>query len=345
VRVLRNFVVIFGSIALTLIVLELASRWMGIVPTPAVTKPHLDSGGWAVRDPLFGWKNKLGTDKVGSSAMTFWSDHSRATGPKETPRSPDIVFVGCSFTQGYGLNDDETMAWQVQAAHPDLVIKNFGTGGYGAYQALLMIEDIFRQPQVPKLVIFDFFYWHTVRDIAPFQWVRGFRDKRGEVVAPPYMLGDGSEHAPIFYGPWPLEERSSFVSMARLAYLKARHPSSMDKATDVAVATKIFARMQEVVASRGSKLVVAVLDPWPAEDGPQWAEWLPLIKPIQEGTPEVRQFLKDGADKGRLEFLECSPNETLSKPEFKLPDGHPNAVANAKWAACINRWLATRLNQ
>ncbi len=266
-RALRNFVVVLGSIAVTLVILEGASRSMGILPTQAEVHPSFASGGWAATDPVIGWKNKPGSHQIGQATMTFGRDGGRATSGTEIGEgsTPDIVMIGCSFTQGYGLNDSETMAWRVQASHPDLVIENFGTGGYGAYQSLLMLEDIFKRPQVPKLVIFNFFYWHTVRDIAPLQWVTVFQ--------------------------------------------------------------------------RGSKLLIAVLDPWPAEDGPQWAEWLPLIRPFQEGTPAVRQFLVDSAAKGRSDFLECSAGNSLDTPQFKLPDGHPNALANAKWADCINEWL------
>jgi len=304
-----------------------------------------------VHHPVVGWKNKPGVNKVRSSGfnnvwssvMTVWDDNSRATGPKDPGTTPDIVFVGCSFTQGSGLNDPETMAWQVQAAHPNLVVKNFGTSGYGAYQSLLTVEELFKQPEVPKLVIFDFFYWHTIRDIAPVEWIRAFRNARGEILVPPYMLGDGTEHPPIFYSPWPLESQSSLVSMARVAYLKANHPSSMDTTTDVAIAIRILARMQEIVAKRGATLVVAVLDPWPIDNSSLLGDWKSLVKSVQEGTPAVRQFLKANADQGRLEFIECSPDETLEKPEFQLPDSHPNALANAKWASCINRWLDVKL--
>ncbi len=341
------------SVGVSLLAIEVGARLLGIAPTPAAANPHLDSAGWAVRHPVVGWKNKpginrvwsSGVNKVWSSVMTVWDDNSRATGPKDPGTTPDIVFVGCSFTQGYGLNDPETMAWQVQAAHPNLVVKNFGAGGYGAYQSLLTVEELFKQPEVPNLVIFDFFYWHTIRDLAPLEWIRAFRDARGEILVPPYVLGDGTEHAPIFYSPWPLESQSSVVSMARLAYLKANHPSSMDTTADVAIAIRILAKMQEIVAKRGATLFVAVLDPWPIEDGSLSAEWISLLKSVQEGTPAVRQFLKAGADQGRLEFIECSPDETLAKPEFKLPDGHPNALANAKWASCINRWLNFKLKQ
>jgi len=339
------------SVAASLLAIEVGAPWVGIEPTPAAANPHLSSAGWAVRDPVVGWKNKPGINKIStftpsmvwSSVMTIWDDNSRATGPKDPGATPDIVFVGASITQGYGLNDAETMAWQVQAAHPNLVVKNFGTGGYGAYQSLLTVEELFKQPKVPNLVIFCFFYSLTIRDIAPFQWILGFRDARGEILVPPYMLSDGTEHPPIFYSPWPLESQSSLVSMARLAYLKANHPSSMDTATDVSIAIRIFAKMQEIVTERRSTLAVAILDPWPHEDGPEWAEWMPLITPVQEGTTAVRQFLKASADQGKLEFIECSPNETLQKLEFKLPDAHPNALANAKWASCINRWLNFKL--
>jgi hypothetical protein len=37
----------------------------------------------------------------------------------------------------------------------------------------------------------------------------------------------------------------------------------------------------------------------------------------------------------------CRREQTRSEKleEFQLPDSHPNALANAKWASCINRWL------
>ena len=331
------------SLAASILAIEVGARWAGIAPTPAAPNPNVDSAGWAVRDPVVGWKNKPGINKIWSFSMTIWDDNSRATGPKDPGTTPDVVFVGASITQGYGLSDAETMAWQVQAAHPDLVVKNFGTGGYGGYQSLLTVEELFKQPKVPTLVIFCFFYSLTLRDIAPYQWILGFRDNRGEILVPPYMLRDGSEHPPIFYSPWPLESRSSLVSMARLAYLKANHPSSMDTTTDVAIAIRILARMQEIVAKRGATLVVAVLDPWPIDNGSLVGDWKSLVKSVDEGTPAVRQFLKANADQGRLEFIECSPDETLEKPEFQLPDSHPNALANAKWASCINRWLDVKL--
>jgi hypothetical protein len=343
--------IVLVSLAASILAIEVGARWAGLAPTPVAENSQLDSGGWAARDPVVGWKNKPGINTVWtytpsmawSFAMRVWDDNSRATSPNDPRTTPDIVFVGASITQGYGLNDAETMAWQVQAAHPNLVVKNFGTGGYGAYQALLTVEGLFKQSKVPNLVIFCFFYSLTIRDIAPFQWVQGFRDARGEILVPPYMLSDGTEHPPIFYSPWPLESQSSLVSMARLAYLKANHPSSMDTATDVAIAIRIFARMQEIIAKRGSTLVVAVLDPWPIDNRSLLGDWKSLVKSVQEGTPAVRQFLKANADQGRLEFIECSPDETLEKPEFQLPDSHPNALANAKWAFCINRWLDVKL--
>jgi hypothetical protein len=143
----------------------------------------------------------------------------------------------------------------------------------------------------------------------------------GIALSPPYIDRELVEHEPITYGKWPLEESSTLAKMAKRAYLRMQHPSRMDKATDIAVATKIFAKMQDVVAQRGSKVLIAVMDPWPAEDGPQWAEWLPLIRPFQEGTSAVRQFLVDSAAKGRADFLECFAGNSLDTPQFKPPDG------------------------
>ena len=66
-------------------------------------------------------------------------------GWRVTPQHPDatraVVFLGCSYTLGEGVNDAESYPWQVaQLLGDDCQVYNFGLSGYGPHQALAMLE-------------------------------------------------------------------------------------------------------------------------------------------------------------------------------------------------------------
>src|SRR5262249_12408647 len=57
------------------------------------------------------------------------------------PGAPTALFIGCSFTQGWAISDQETFPWGVQEHFPAARVLNAGTAGYGTYQSLLGLSE------------------------------------------------------------------------------------------------------------------------------------------------------------------------------------------------------------
>ena len=105
--------------------------------------------------------------------MSFEADGRRNDPAGNKPVSlPRVLVVGCSFTQGYGVADDQTFSHFVNQSLPSAELLNFGTGAYGSYQSRLRVNHYFKaaHPKTP-LVIYGLFYSHHLRDLAPMPWI------------------------------------------------------------------------------------------------------------------------------------------------------------------------------
>ena len=95
-------------------------------------------------DPLLGWSHIPGVhipNMYGPGKdLTINKEGFRASHPF-TPDSKGnktrIICLGDSFTLGYGVGDQETFCYGLEALAPDLEILNMGQGGYGLGQMYL----------------------------------------------------------------------------------------------------------------------------------------------------------------------------------------------------------------
>jgi hypothetical protein len=105
------------------------------------------------------------------------------TGKRYTPPlyekvERDIIFYGCSFTYGEGVNNNQTIAYHVQEALPNTHAHNLGLSGYGPNEALdsvLNMDEIFREdPPLKKPIgIYIYFKDHISRttfNISHMYW-------------------------------------------------------------------------------------------------------------------------------------------------------------------------------
>lgn len=97
---------------------------------------------------------------------------NKGTIPLDTNNA--ILFIGDSFTFGEGLNDDETLSYFLQESTLRSAI-NTGMHGYGAHQALKILEDekIYRQRtngKAVKAVIYRFILDHINRAAGYGLW-------------------------------------------------------------------------------------------------------------------------------------------------------------------------------
>ena len=146
----RKFLFILATISLALTALfslaEIGFRLAGVgaweVAAAHPTEPTMHEA-----DPVLGWRNKEGSYAYRAYVpeekpieVTILADGSRATSAVPKAAQATVLLIGGSFTRGSGVSDSETLAWKLQEEYPFVAVRNQGTGAYGTYQSLLLLE-------------------------------------------------------------------------------------------------------------------------------------------------------------------------------------------------------------
>ncbi len=106
----------------------------------------------AVRDDVLGFgyahkamsmrTQKFLNDKEVFDVVVSFNDQGRRITPVHPQAKKAVVLLGCSFTEGVGVEDAETYAYQLATLLGDTYqVYNFGFGGYGPHQALALLES------------------------------------------------------------------------------------------------------------------------------------------------------------------------------------------------------------
>jgi len=289
------------------------------------TRPPLDDGLPVLQEPdeVLGWRNKAGSvvwpgrgeDGGKDIRMTFWADGLRATAPAPELDRPQVVVIGCSYTQGWAVTDEETYPWRLQAEFPSHAFLNYGTAGYGTYQSLLALERYFAaHHNSPAVVIYGFIDYHEERNVAPAGWLKALATaSRAGTLSVPFVSigaeGNLERHRLDRANSWPLRSHLASVAAVEDRILELRTRGRLEQrreATD-----RLLLELQRVTRDHGSRLLVAILE---SRD---------------ETKGRVMAFT---AQKG-IEAVDCTvPNQD----ELQVPGySHPDRRINAHWAECI----------
>ena len=275
-------------------------------------------------DPVLGWKAKPGKFQIDpysseghETHYTILGDGSRATSKNQQSNSYDLVFLGGSFTQGFGVSDEDTFAWKLQSRFPSLQIGNFGVGGYGTYQSLLLLKNLYRQNMKPAIVIYGFMPFHEERNIANSRWRRVLSEfsRRGHSFLPYCSLGENGnliEHKPIGYPLLPFREHLALADFAAKFYFRFIDAEEVKRRKDgFAITEKLIDEMNSLAQKNGSSFFVAILgDP---------GQYETFFKNSAIGTIDCRLALTD---------------------EYTVQgEGHPNERAHSAWADRIATYL------
>jgi hypothetical protein len=327
-RSLFTIIVLCLGVCVVLIGFELLLRVTGHAPwkykvldrhEPTVHEP----------DSILGWRNKEGVYTVppyvrGGEAIhvTFLEHGRRATGPRNHDAKKEVVILGDSFTQGWAISDAETYSWKLQQRYPSLKFYNYGTGGYGTYQSLLVLERELPRLESPALVIYGFFSHNEVRNVADDGWLRilSSYSKRAHVFLPYGSVDhDGRvvRHAPERYVALPFHENSATVAYIENLYMRmTAHGRGEYKR---AVTEAILVEINRLCAKYNAKFIVTILN---AED-------------------DTRAHYKAFLERSRIPLIDC--NYPLTE-QMRVPgEGHPNGHMNSLWAECIQEKLGTPL--
>lgn len=272
-------------------------------------------------DPVLGWRNKEGRYEYPayvqdgeSITMTILADGRRVTSTGPPGGRRKLVFIGGSYVRGSAISDDETFAWKIQERYSSVDVVNLGTGAYGTYQSLLLLERFLSESPPVWMVLYGFTSFHERRNVASSIWMRTLAhySSRGLVSVPYVTIGEDGElmrHPPARYRPWPLAEYLASVDtlQERLGMLSTRK-----RATRKREATKkLLSVMRDLCGKNDARFGVVLLGV----------------------HPRAREEYTDFLHRNGITVIDCVHPLT---PEMSVPgEGHPNARLNALWADCI----------
>ena len=313
------------SIGLIIAGAETCARWAGV---KGFHVEQASYSGWAQSDDVLGWRNRPGVFPAHEGThepMTFLLDGSRATGAPPDGNA-SVLLVGCSYTTGYGVRDEETFAGRLQQRFPEIRIRNFGVSGYGTYQSFLLLRELLETRVLrPKVVIYGFLPTHAERNVLTYQNLEAYRNYGGERFALPRVevRNDRLVTFPPFVVPnWPFEQSSAAVSLLHATALRSK---LSDREQYEIPATRILiSQMKDLVERANARFLLATLH----DDGPP--------------GPEPSQRMRDDIRRSGIEELNVTYRGAETRPEKLLVggNGHPGPVIHQWWADKIAARLA-----
>lgn len=308
---------VLANVATALATLALSEAWFAHAVRPHTVRFVEEPPGasYEVQDPLIGETARPNVRAIHIQTNPDGSEIFRAKyridgrGLRVTPERasvPAIVFFGCSFTFGEGVDDDASMPYRVGLLQPAYRAYNFGFHGYGPHQMLASIEGGRMERVVatpPRFVIFQMIVDH-VRRVA--------NHVRFPLHAPAYGIVDGQVRLLGHFD----DVRPSLILRRVLRksalYSEAIEPHMLTNA-DAELTVAIVNRARELIRERFPDCEFHVLF-WEMPD-----YWLShkLLKELQRGTLQVHLVRN---------ILAGYP---AAAEKYLFPgDGHPNAKAH-----------------
>ena len=321
------------SLALTIALSEVLLRAAGFQPWvysgKDVNEPTMHEP-----DPVLGWQNKAGSYLVPpyhpsgqAIQITLLENGQRRTGVNSTADArEELVLVGDSLTQGWAISDHETYAWKLQKRFPFLKVLNYGTGGYGSYQSLLMLERELPGLTRPKFVLYGFIDHHEIRNCAAGEWLQALSShSRRAHVDVPFVTFDAKKglvrHSPERYPSWPFRESFASVKVLESAYMKIK---TMQRCLQRRLTTEQILLQMNRVSEAYDATFIAVL--------------------LRVGNGMKEHYINFLRGK-KIQVFDCVDNIS-DTDEMKVPgEGHPNGAMNTLWAECISARLKERFEK
>jgi len=154
--------------------------------------------------------------------------YSRRITPVENReiRNKYVLFFGCSFVFGEGLNDDQTLPYYFSQNAPGYMPYNYGFIGYGTQHMLARLSDDDTRKQVPEkqgILIYLFIDDHVCRAAGTLRvrsWAKGpllyYMDKDGNITKNP---GSGTRNT-FWVSVFDTMNKSQTIS-----YIERKYPS------------------------------------------------------------------------------------------------------------------------
>lgn len=266
-------------------------------------------------------------DSVQFRATHLPGNHRWVPG-SQSAENPEVLLLGCSFTYGYGVNDQESFAALLQQEFPEVSLRNEGVVGYGTVQSLLQLREAIQKDRL-KAVLLNFSSFHLMRNgLSPIYRANlkvGYENSSKEVESLmaqsrfPYVKDCGLEiyHQPweTMYSNWKWRDWSAIVNWRQLADDRKKR----EHIDELALAACLINEMRALCDSKGIAFGVVSLD--------ETKETLSLEEKLEE-----TEWMHVGFD--------------FTDPAYtNLPyDSHPSAEGHRYIARHISPFLKQLLN-
>jgi hypothetical protein len=250
-----------------------------------------------------------------SFRMNINEDGYRIARPTTVPVADggEIWIFGCSWTLGWGVEDEETTPWLIQERFPGYNVRSFGVGMQGTTLGYMQMQDALRSAR-PAAAVFNY---------NPFHWQRN--------VASPRFL---RAHMPV--GRWTGDIMYPKAGLRMEGEIYTRLVRMLDPGT--AAADELIVNIDiyyEILVTR--RLFAAIADMMRAVDRP-------LIVVVQSGKGAMGDpVAQEAASRGAIlcdAAIELTPETTLQP--FDL---HPNGAAHRHFADRLTPTLRQALEQ
>jgi hypothetical protein len=248
------------------------------------------------------------TDSIGS-----YSFNHRIGFQNPSAQGPKVVFLGCSFTFGQGVNDSETLPYRVGALSNSSTL-NLGGIGYGIHQVYKIFLDKFANTNNDgRLFVYTMIPDHVLRASGLYDWSPG----------PSFQLAGDSL---LYAGSLPIVNYkmayySSFFGcftfiQDMIINIQNKQRAKKVSAEEYQMAYLMIRKMDQYSKMTGGHFLVLFWD-----------------NISEEGDPNryYRQILQDKLERlseEGIDIIKTSDILDINDPKYYIPnDGHPNAMA------------------
>ncbi len=327
---LGNIALVGAGFAMSLVVLcfvELVVRLFFMPPEHEIQGESLP--GFNLHDPDYGYKPKQNSEvtavrkgrngEIIYSARYSTDEYSRRVIPltDESERSKFLIFFGCSFTFGAGLNDDQTMPYFVGQRARCYEPYNYAYSGYGPQHMLVRLQDSGFSGEIKqKNGIMIYSPAHVSRAIGSYKvstaWGRNFPyfylDRHGDL----RREGDFQSGRPVRSQIYELLSKIKFIDIFLRRYDIPHNFSENDLDTTAKIIERSFELFNRAF--------------------PDSSVYFMLLPGVDDSDQEVARRLKDLG----IQILDFSDRKEFSNEGYVIPkDGHPTALWNKELADLI----------
>lgn len=332
-----NLILFASAFIGSLAVAEALLRLMGLQPWPeGILNPaqiRVDPG-----DTFSQPDATLGHTLIpGSFVVTLPGGHSfhvthseqstRITNPPRQDSSTDLLqgvwIFGCSFTYGWGVDDEHTYPWLLQASLPRCEVVNYGTSGYSTVQSFLQFREELMQRAPPVVVILAYASFHDARNSLSRSW-RKLRSLYPDLSNRQYPYAQIDEEGKLVlatkhvrYNEFPFIRNLVTANLIEELYNRVR--TRTDRSNRIS--QLVISEFHQLARSHGIRMILAGIS----------------------NDPATSEMLRNVHAEG-LETADISVDLSIRSYTNEPYDNHPSPLAHRRYAERLREIVTPSMN-